>query len=199
MATTAQITANQANAQHSTGPNTAQGKARSAQNARKHGLTAKDLVIRPEEQDEFDQYLSELAAELDPRGALEQTIFDQLVHAAWNMRRTRRLEAENAAEQNEAESERLARYYTRAERLFHRARKALQELQTNRYLHTRAGNLDNIAVPPLADMTKRTRKPTIVVKNYEDQLMDDWMMGLERENVLRRELDHLEAQAQSAA
>jgi hypothetical protein len=198
MATAAQTTANQANAQHSTGPRTPEGKSRSAQNSRTHGLTSRDLVIRPDEQEEFDHYLAELTAELDPRGALEQTVFDQLVHAAWNMRRTRRLEAEQSACQNEAEAERFARYYTRAERLFHRALKALQELQTNRYLHTRAGNLDNLAVPPLADMTKRTRKPTVVVKNYEDQLMDDWMAGLERENVLRNELNHLKAGQPSA-
>ena len=40
MATNRQRSANASNAQHSAGPTTAQGKARSAQNARRHGLSA---------------------------------------------------------------------------------------------------------------------------------------------------------------
>ena len=50
MSTEAQIAANQANAQHSTGPQSAAGKAASSQNRRLHGLALSGLrVIRPEE------------------------------------------------------------------------------------------------------------------------------------------------------
>jgi hypothetical protein len=54
MASQAQLAANTANAQHSTGPRTPEGKTVSAQNSRKHGLTSKDLVIGADEQPEFD-------------------------------------------------------------------------------------------------------------------------------------------------
>jgi hypothetical protein len=48
MSTEAQIAANQANAQHSTGPQSAAGKAASSQNRRLHGLALSGLrVTRP--------------------------------------------------------------------------------------------------------------------------------------------------------
>jgi hypothetical protein len=50
----AQLAANAANAQHSTGPRTTEGKDRSSQNASKHGLTAREVVIGAGEQEEFD-------------------------------------------------------------------------------------------------------------------------------------------------
>jgi len=43
--TTKQIEANRRNAERSTGPTTPEGKARSSQNAVKHGLTARRSVI----------------------------------------------------------------------------------------------------------------------------------------------------------
>ena len=48
MLSEARQTANAANACLSTGTRTAEGKARSSQNARKHGLTAAQLVIAAE-------------------------------------------------------------------------------------------------------------------------------------------------------
>ncbi len=54
MSTKAQIKANKKNAQKSTGPRTAQGKAAVSQNAVKHGLFAVEPVIFDEDQAEFD-------------------------------------------------------------------------------------------------------------------------------------------------
>ena len=45
MATPSQINANQVNAQQSTGPRSPEGKARVAQNALRHGLTARHLFL----------------------------------------------------------------------------------------------------------------------------------------------------------
>ena len=53
----AQLAANAANAQNSTGPRTSEGKTRSSQNSYKHGLTAREVVIAPGEQEEFDDQL----------------------------------------------------------------------------------------------------------------------------------------------
>ena len=66
MATQAQIDANRQNAQKSTGPRTAEGKAAASQNAFKHGLFVKKAVIRDESQDEYDRHREALlAAQLD--------------------------------------------------------------------------------------------------------------------------------------
>jgi hypothetical protein len=93
MSTLAQITANPANAKHSTGPVTPQGKSRVARNAIRHGLTGKHLVVDDDEHEEFEDFQQSLIEELDPQGAVETITFHELLHAAWNLRRYRRIEA----------------------------------------------------------------------------------------------------------
>ena len=68
--------ANAANAQHSTGPRTPEGKAASSRNAVKHGLASRDLVVRDDEQDAFHQLQQSLLQEIAPAGALEQFAFN---------------------------------------------------------------------------------------------------------------------------
>src|SRR6267154_1117602 len=97
MSSPAQITANQANAQFSTGPRTPEGKSAVAQNAVSHGLTARHLVIRPDEHEEFTTLQDSLLAELDPQGAIEAVTFHELIHAAWCLHRFRRIEAQVSA------------------------------------------------------------------------------------------------------
>ncbi|HEY3743811.1 MAG TPA: hypothetical protein VGL53_28395 [Bryobacteraceae bacterium] len=90
----AQITANRANPHFSTGPVTAEGKLTSSQNSVTTGLTAVKLFIRPEEQDTFNTFKSDLTSEMKPGGALQNHIFGILLHAAWNLRRCQLLELE---------------------------------------------------------------------------------------------------------
>jgi hypothetical protein len=124
---------NRANAQLSTGPRTEEGKARSSQNALKHGLTSQQLVISPEERQAFDDLQARHYAEIEPRGALQQTFFDQLVFAAWNLRRIQILQA--GIDPLDPLFDRLARHNTRFERSFQRALKELKALQTEAALH----------------------------------------------------------------
>ena len=137
MATPAQITANQSNAKLSTGPRTEEGKSRVAQNALRHGLTAKHLVVREDERETFEAFRSDLQSELDPQGAIELTTFEELLHAAWNLQRFRRLESEVCLgtlddftdPQTSAVLDRLSRYQSRAQLAYY---KALSEIQTAR-------------------------------------------------------------------
>jgi len=133
MSSELKIEANRANAQASTGPRTEEGKARSSQNARKHGLTAKQLAITPEDREAFDEILAGHLHEINPSGQIEQTLFDELVAAAWNLRRIRILESQ--LDLLDPQYDRLARHKTRNERTFHRALKELKALQTNDTLH----------------------------------------------------------------
>ena len=94
MTSQARATANAANAQPSTGPRTAEGKARSSQNGRQHGLTARDLVLAAQDRPEFEAFQAAFYGVMQSSGLLQQTLFDPLLHAGWNLRRIRRLEAQ---------------------------------------------------------------------------------------------------------
>src|SRR5271157_4081067 len=124
---------NRANAQLSTGPRTEEGKARSSQNALKHGLTAQQLIVKPEEREAFEALQAHYQLQIAPQGALQQTLFDELVTAAWNLRRVRILES--GIDLLDPLSDRLARHHARFERAFHRALKGLRALQTEARLH----------------------------------------------------------------
>ena len=92
MTTESQIRANKKNAQKSTGPKTAEGKAKSAQNATKHGLTATTDVIQGESQEEFDAHKQGFLDVLDPQNAIEDFLADHVVSLAWRLKRADRIE-----------------------------------------------------------------------------------------------------------
>ena len=171
MASPARQIANIANAQLSTGPRTDDGKSRSSQNARKHGLCAAQLVIAAEDREEFEALHSELKAEVKPQGAIQQLLFDELVAAAWNLGRIRNLEAELTGSTENlldlvdnpdltAKLDRLARHKTRIERTFHRSLRELKALQTDALL---AATLPpqfarkNLPLASQMEITKRTQ------------------------------------------
>ena len=87
MTSNKQLHANRANATKSTGPRSQAGKARSRLNSRKHGLTAKMLIIVGENADDFDQLRAELMAEHDPQSALECELVERLAGILWRLRR----------------------------------------------------------------------------------------------------------------
>jgi hypothetical protein len=93
MASEKQIEANRANAKKSTGPRTGAGRARSRLNSRKHGLTAKTLIIVGEYTEDFDQLRAELMNEHDPQSALECELVERLAGILWRLRRVPLFEA----------------------------------------------------------------------------------------------------------
>jgi len=144
MASPAQIDANRANAQRSTGPRTPEGKAKSAANHLSHGLSSREFVILPGQEQEFETFLDGLRASVKPHGALETDLFTQFAHAAWTLRRCRRAEADLHAgsislrhdpllvPEFDAYLRAIDLYARRAERTYHRTLKELKSLQTNR-------------------------------------------------------------------
>jgi hypothetical protein len=87
MATEAQVAANCANAQKSTGPRTPEGKEKAAQNALKHGLFARETVIRGEDQDEFEVYREMLLGQLIADTPLEEILAARIVDLSWRLKR----------------------------------------------------------------------------------------------------------------
>ena len=93
MATEKQLRANRVNARKSTGPRTQAGKARSRLNSRKHGLTAKMLIIAGENAGDFDELRAELLEEHNPQSALECELVERLAGILWCLRRVPFFEA----------------------------------------------------------------------------------------------------------
>ena len=92
MASEAQILANRRNAQKSTGPRTAEGKAAVSQNAVKHGLTADKDVIFSENQADFELYREQILAELDPASPMESMLAERIVSLSWRLKRASRIQ-----------------------------------------------------------------------------------------------------------
>ena len=93
MATQAQVQANRSNAQKSTGPRTAEGKAVAAQNAVRHGLLAKEVVVKGEDPGEFEFYRQQMLEELAPAGPMESMLAQRIVGLSWRLRRAERMQA----------------------------------------------------------------------------------------------------------
>ncbi len=75
------------NGAKSNGPATPEGKERASLNARAHQLTAAHLVLKSEEQSEFDQLLQTYFDELHPQGEIETALVEQMAAAKWRERR----------------------------------------------------------------------------------------------------------------
>src|SRR5580692_5640425 len=92
MASSAQLTANVANAQHSTGPTTEKGKHRTRLNAYRHGLTGQICLLTSEEQQAFDQHCTGIRESLAPVGALEVELAQSIAEDHWRLKRARAIE-----------------------------------------------------------------------------------------------------------
>jgi hypothetical protein len=173
--------ANAANAQLSTGPRTEEGKRQSSQNARTHGLTAQQPVIPREDRAAFDKLHAQLHAETKPQGALQQIIFEELAHSAWNLRRVRALEAELDASAPDAQLDRLARHHTRIERAFYRSLRELKALQTDAALSLTLPSYFIAIAPPLASRTQIAKRTQFLAINDRVLEADDYLSAEELE------------------
>jgi hypothetical protein len=78
----------------SRGPKSPDGKARSAQNAPKHGLGAETFLLGDEDAQEFAALQTALIDELAPDGALQRLLAERIARAAWRLERAERIEGE---------------------------------------------------------------------------------------------------------
>ena len=143
--------ANRANAQKSTGPKSEQGKTVSSQNAFKHGIYSKAVIIPGEDPAKFEALRADLAAEHRPVGVTEEILVDEIAQHYWRMKRYRTLEAQmykskgmNAEGSVALDTANLVhcidlglftsiqRALNSAERSFYRALKTLREMQQAR-------------------------------------------------------------------
>ncbi|UCD58176.1 MAG: hypothetical protein JSV16_03410 [Candidatus Hydrogenedentota bacterium] len=86
-----QLTANRENATKSTGPTTDESKAAASQNAIKHGLYARDIIIDSpylkEDPAEYERLLDSLTEELQPEGFFQESLVRKIANCLWRCRR----------------------------------------------------------------------------------------------------------------
>ena len=83
---------NRANAQHSTGPKTAEGKKHSSLNALRHGLTGQIVVMPTEDLAAYQLHLKSFTDEYNPEGATEANLVQALADTSWRLNRVAALE-----------------------------------------------------------------------------------------------------------
>ena len=93
MATPAQCTANAANAQHSTGPKTEEGKARSARNGIKNGIFAAYERLAPAESARVNEFIEELHEGFPEQSTAFEDIVRGYAIAKWRSELFFRMEA----------------------------------------------------------------------------------------------------------
>ena len=124
----------------STGPKTPADKARSSANAVTHGLRAKkiDNAVSPTLRAEYEALRQQYLDEYKPTGAIESTLLDMVVFAAWQLYKIREMELftdiDLGAPGSFGRSEKLARYRGSHERLLFRSLNQLRQIQQERAL-----------------------------------------------------------------
>lgn len=168
MATQSQIEANRRNARRSTGPRSTEGKARSSQNALKHGIRSRAIIssqieLLGEDPEEFASLVQALVADLNPVGPFEETCVETIAISLWRLRRVVRAEMgyiaigqgailprfDNPAGRacnalpDFATLDRLTDYEAYVERQLNRAFDLITRLQGYRHLKARREALDS--------------------------------------------------------
>jgi hypothetical protein len=168
-ASAAQIRANRANSQHSTGPATAAGKAKSSANATRHGLTSRSTErFAPKDQEEYNDFRAQLEQELQPIGLEEKAQFERHAFCLFMLERAQAFEA--ISQENWMQNPTcpiltrnlvtIQRYRRNYERDADTAYKNLAALQAQRILRAETNNtLQNelnttLSLPPAADLTQ---------------------------------------------
>ncbi len=89
-----QLAARRANAQKSTGPRTPEGKARSSQNARKHGFFTQTALLFYEAPEDFVALRDSYIDEYQPQTPTEMHCVMEMANAQFRLRRVRGMEAD---------------------------------------------------------------------------------------------------------
>ncbi len=92
MASDRRVEANRRNAARSTGPRSAKGKARSAQNAVTHGILGRPGATGPEAMEAYRALLQSWVDELRPVGVVESVLVERACRNAWRLSRCARYE-----------------------------------------------------------------------------------------------------------
>lgn len=130
------------NAAKSTGPKTEEGKRKSSQNARKHGLTATVLLVDEEDRQRFEDLREGLMDSFRAEGVAEVLLVEDIAETVWKMRMAGNIETDalrDNLEQGQTIHEaftfdsetimRISTYQARLHRQFHKLIDQLRNIQ----------------------------------------------------------------------
>ena len=169
LATEKQTSANQANAQHSTGPTTQAGLEAISRNNFRHGLAGGDshltfTFVDGEDPEKFKELHARLTKDHSPQGETEVILVRRMTESEWLRARALRLQAGSLEVGLEKSFALFLRYETTHERAFY---KALNELQSIRKqsrirpklaLNRKSSNKPLKLAPPKRSMCGKTLK-----------------------------------------
>jgi len=99
MSSIRRIISSQSNGALSNGPLTEDGKRRSSQNALRHGLLSKSVVLQNESPDAFTELFDQYIKSFNPEIPVELDMIEEMTSAYWRMRRLWAIETKMMDEQ----------------------------------------------------------------------------------------------------
>lgn len=136
MSTAAQIAANIANAQLSTGPKTEEGKAASSQNNFRHGCAGRFMLLPQESLREFQELTTALNEEHRPTTPTETLLVERMVQHFWLSQRAMRLQGfcfdDGLHNPDERKLALYLRYQSTHDRAFHKCLNELHKLRAEK-------------------------------------------------------------------
>jgi hypothetical protein len=93
MPTEAQINANRANAQHSTGPSSTEGRLKSSHNAVKTGLTGRTVLLPGDDVAAYENFVALMNEKHQPENDYEKHLVQTIADTEWRLLRIPTLEA----------------------------------------------------------------------------------------------------------
>jgi hypothetical protein len=158
MSTPAQAAANLANAQQSTGPTTAAGKATSSQNALKHGLTAKTVLLPGEDEAAYLKMCEGMFATFAPVNTPEKELVQLLCDTQWRLQRCGRIEAAilSADVLDFKALDIMSRHESRLKKQYSVTLKEARDLIDTRLARRQAGMKEAMAIRLADKMNNRT-------------------------------------------
>jgi hypothetical protein len=130
MSTEAQVAANQKNSRLSTGPQSAEGKARICLNAFRHGLAGAFMILSDEVREDFNELYEGLRAEHQPESPTEILLVESMAQHYWLKQRALRLQS-LCFDGDEKTLALYLRYQTTHERAFYKALSTLLKLRAD--------------------------------------------------------------------
>jgi len=142
MASLDQLRANRENAQLSTGPTSISGKDISSANHTIHGLSGRTIVLKSENQADYDALLDSIHTEYTPQTATEVELVIEIAGGSWRLRRADGVETRLFDQAGDdillvtAELDKVRRYRTSIEKAWHKAIEQLRKIQAERIAAT---------------------------------------------------------------